>query len=104
MPESAIGAEQEQATERVPFPELAGPLDALKRECAGLADDAARVHAETGATLDALMAETERQFDRLRQAHAVIRDLDSEQAAKVLHAIRDKARRRVGFQAPGGEG
>ena len=70
-----------------PFPELVPPLKALDAECAGLATDVARVIAETGATLDALIADTEQQFQRLRDAHTIIRDLDDEQAGKVLRAI-----------------
>lgn len=79
-----------------PFPELAQPLEALRAQCAGLDRDAARVRHETAATLDALIAETEQGFDRLRAAHAVIAELDDDQAAAVLHRIRDKAKAKVG--------
>ena len=72
-----------------PFPELVPPRKALDAECDGLVADVARVIAETGATLDALMAVAEQQFQRLRNAHTVIGDLDDEQAAAVLRAVRE---------------
>ena len=72
-----------------PWPELGPLLSPLTLECDGLAADVARVIAETGATLDALIADAEQQFQRLRDAHTVIRELDDEQAGAILRKVRE---------------
>lgn len=87
-----------------PFAELAPALELLDRACAGLNDDVRRVIREGGATIDALIAETEQAFAELRHAHQITRELDDKQTAEVLRGIREHAsgKQPVGFQPPGG--
>lgn len=105
MPESAIaqpGDEAASAPGWYPFADLAGPLERLAAQCAGVQEDVQRAIREGAATLDALIAETEQGFERLRQAHAIVRELNDEQAAKVLRGVRERAGRRpVGFDLSG---
>ena len=74
-----------------PFFELAPALEHLDVQLAGLARDTEHLVREGGATLDALIAETDLAFTQLRHAHQVTRELDDEQAAEVLRGIREHA-------------
>jgi len=109
MAESAIAATDAEPTIGAapawyPFPELAAPLERLDRECAGLDADVRQVIREAAATFDALVAETEQQFGRLRQAYRVTADLDDEQTARVLRGIRGRLDATVGSDLRGSRG
>lgn len=81
-----------------PLEQLAGELEQVAGECAIVADDVRRAIREGSATIDALIAETEQAFERLRQAHAITRTLTHDQAVTVLRGIRAKNKRQVGFR------
>ncbi len=59
---------------------------------------------EAAATFDALIADTEQQFSRLRQAYLLVADLDDEQTARVLRSIRSRLNATVGSDLRGSRG
>jgi hypothetical protein len=104
--EAAIGVtpQPEPAPRAVyPWPELAGPLEALQAECASLDSDVQRVIDETKATIDAMTALADKAFaevaGRAREIIAtrvVTAELDDQQTSNVLRHIHQEAK-----QAPG---